>query len=122
MASFLVVSSGSHGSSGQDGSSGNSGQDGSDGWHGQSGASARPVTVTLGFADDENGGEAVIGETSTGQMVSHSVAPSKLGDSSIGIAAKGGNGGHGGEYMCFGGVASSYSAFLSRPHTSTHNA
>ena len=97
MATFLVVSSGSHGTSGHDGSCGSSGQDGSDGGHGESGASARPVTVTLGFVDDDRGGKALIGETSSGQMVTSSVGSSQLGDSKIGIAAKGGDGGHGGE-------------------------
>lgn len=105
MASIAVNASGYHGQPGSSGYDGGSGADGGNGFDGQPGTCARPVTLSLRFADDESGGVAVVGETTGGQMAHHSVASHLLGESVLSVAARGGNGGNGGTSRSFAVVS-----------------
>ena len=99
MSQLSVITSGAHGRNGRDGVTGRSGGgDGEPGQDGEHAKHARPVELNLRFepGGQDGAGQAFIGDTSTGMMMYRPVPEALLGGSTLTIAARGGDGGHGG--------------------------
>lgn len=92
---IVVNTSGDHGRPGQDGIDGRSGGNGQHGTHGTHATSARPVAVTLGT--QEGSDDVLVSDTAPGPLRHRPIALESLSSTSVVIAARGGDGGRGGE-------------------------